>query len=339
MANDKMKIAFFEIEEWEKEYMRSHLADFEMIFFEGNLEKENLRLVEDCQIISVFTASQVDKDVLKALPNLRMIAVRATGFDSIDIAEAHKRNIVVCNVPVYGENTVAEHTFGLILNLSRKIHQSIRNVKEHGFIPDGLRGFDLVAKTLGIVGTGHIGLHVARIARGFEMNVLAYDVRQDKKMAKKLGFKYVSLEELLKNSDIITLHVPLNKQTEHLINSGNIGLIKKGSYLVNTARGAIVETSALVGALENGTLAGAGLDVLEEECYIKDERELLTKGFPQKCDVKTMLQNHVLMERENVIITPHNAFNSKEALERILETTIENIQAFSKKRPTNEVRI
>ncbi|MBM3206049.1 MAG: hydroxyacid dehydrogenase [Candidatus Staskawiczbacteria bacterium] len=338
MDSNKLKIAFFEIEDWEKEYMRSHFTGFELKFFEGNLEREILPLVEDCQVISIFTSSQLSKEVLRDLPSLKMISVRATGFDNIDIEEAKKNGILVFNVPTYGENTVAEHTFGLILNLSRKIHKSIQSVKENGFIPDGLRGFDLKGKTLGIVGTGHIGSHVARIARGFEMNVVAFDAKKDKKLAKNLGFEYVSLEDLLKNSDIITLHLPYNKNTHHLINSSNIVLIKKGSYLVNTARGGLVETSALVGALEDGTLAGAGLDVLEEECYIKDERELLTKGFPQKCDVKTMLQNHVLMERENVIVTPHNAFNSKEALERILETTVENIQSFSKNKPINTVK-
>ena len=200
-----------------------------------------------------------------------------------------------------------------------------------------MRGFDLKGKTLGIVGTGHIGLHVARIANGFEMNVLAFDVAENKKLAKKLEFKYVSLEDLLKNSDIITLHVPYNKNTHHLINSQNINLIKKGAYLINTARGGIIETNALVKALDSGILTGAGLDVLEEECFIKEERQLLTKQFPETCNIKTMLQNHVLMQRENVIITPHNAFNSKEALERILATTVENIKGFAGGKAVNMV--
>ncbi len=333
-----MKIAFFEIENWEIEYLKKELAGFELVFFKEKLSEENIKKAEDHQIVSVFIDSQINKEILAKLPDLKMIAVRATGFDNIDMEVTKKRNIAVCNVPTYGENTVAEHTFGLILNLSRQIHKSIQSVREKGFIPDGLRGFDLKNKTLGIVGTGHIGQHIARIANGFEMNVLASDVKEDKKMAKKLGFKYVSLEELLKNSDIITLHVPYNKNTHHLINSNNINLIKRGAYLINTARGGIIETDALVKALGNGILAGAGLDVLEEECSIKEERQLLSKSFLETCDVKTMLQNHILMERENVIITPHNAFNSREALERILETTVENIREFAKERAVNVVR-
>lgn len=332
-----MKVTFFEIEDWEKEHLVKELQGFEAVFFPEKLSLENAHLAKDCQAISIFTDSQVDAALLDQLRSLKLIATRSTGFDHISLAETKKRGIVVCNVPTYGENTVAEHTFGLILNLSRKIYQSIASVREKGFIPDGLRGFDLKGKILGIVGTGHIGQHVARIANGFQMNVIAFDAFPDKKLAKSLGFTYVTLEELLKQSDIITLHVPYNPHTHHLINMQNIGMVKKGAYIINTARGGIIETSALVKALDEGIIAGAGLDVLEEECYIKEEREMLVKGFAAKCDVKTLLQNHMLMERENVIITPHNAFNSTEALERILHTTIENIKAFVKKKPINTV--
>lgn len=334
-----MNISFFETEKWEEEYLKEKLSGFELSFHSEKLLSENASIAANSEIISVFTDSKIGADILKKLPALKMIATRSTGFDHIDLKEAAQRKIVVSNVPTYGENTVAEHAFGLMLNLSRQIYKSIQSVKENGFIPDGLRGFDLKGKTLGVVGAGHIGAHVIRIANGFEMTVLAYDAVQDKKLAKKLGFQYVSLEELLKNSNIITLHVPLNEHTKHLINSSNVGLIKRGAYLINTARGGVIETGALVKALEDGTLAGAGLDVLEEECDIKEERELLAKGFPDKCDVKTMLQNHILMERDNVIITPHNAFNSKEALERILETTVGNIKAFAEGKPANAVNV
>lgn len=331
------KVAFFEIEDWEKEYLEKELKDNELYFFNDHLEAEKIDLVKDFEIISVFTDSSIGENVFSKTPYLKLITTRATGFDNIDVEEAKKHNIVVCNVPTYGENTVAEHTFGLMLNLSRKIYKSIQSVKEKGFIPDNLQGFDLKGKTLGIIGTGHIGSHVARIAKGFEMNILAHDVHEDKKLVKSLGFTYVSLEDLLKNSDIITLHVPYNKHTHHLINSQNINLIKKGAYLINTARGGIVETTALIKALDDGVLAGAGLDVLEEEHAIKEERQLLSKKFTENLDFKLMLQNHMLMERENVIVTPHNAFNSKEALERILQTTVENIKAFVEGKPINVV--
>lgn len=343
------KIAFFEIEEWEEPYLitalsgtppkavENQLNNIEVSFFTEKLSLENVGLAKDCDIISVFIDSEVSKEVLAVLPNLKMIATRSTGFDHIDLEACKQHGITICTVPYYGENTVAEHTFGLILNLSRKMYHSICRTKEGDFSLDGLRGFDLMGKTLGIVGMGHIGQHVARIAKGFEMNVLAYDVNQDKKMAKKLGFIYASLEDLLKGSDIISLHVPYNEHTHHLINSSNINVIKKGAYLINTARGGIIETQALIDGLAKGIIAGAGLDVLEEECYIKEEKELLSKGFSKKCDLKTMLQNHILLEQENVIITPHNAFNSKEALERILETTVSNIKSFIKGKPVNIV--
>ena len=332
-----MKIAFFEAKPWEQEYIKNQLKDIDVVFFDQKLSVENADLAKDAQVISGFVDSQISKEMLAKLPNLKMIATRSTGFDHIDMQACKEKNIIVCNVPFYGENTVAEHTFALILDLSRKIHESIEQVKKEGFSIGGLMGFDLMGKTLGIVGTGHIGMHVARIAKGFEMNVVAFDAKPDKKLAKKLGFAYVTLEDLLKSSDIITLHLPLNAHTEHIINSSNAELIKKGAYLINTARGGLIETAALVNALAKGIVAGAGLDVLEEECYIKEEGELLSSDFSKKCDIRTLLQNHILMEKSNVVITPHNAFNSKEALERILDTTVENIQSFSKNKPTNLV--
>lgn len=332
-----MKIAFFELEDWEQEYFQNGLGDFELVFSPKRLDEETVSLAASADIISIFTVSRVTKELLAKLPSVKMIAVRATGFDNIDVAAAGAQSVAVCNVPTYGENTVAEHTFGLILNLSRKIYKSIEAVRERGFVPNGLRGFDLKGKTLGIVGMGHIGANVARIARGFEMNVIATDPKEDKKLAKKLNFSYVLLEDLLKNSDIITIHAPLNEHTRHLINSQNIYLVKRGAYLINTARGDIVETGALARALNEGILAGAGLDVLEGEHAIKEERELLQKEITGNIDFKTLLQNHILMEHDNVIITPHNAFNSKEALERIMQTTIDNIQTFKRGKTINTI--
>ncbi len=334
-----MKVAFFETKDWEQEYIKNQLKDAEAVFFNEKLSLENADKAKDAEVISAFVDSAIDKDLLAKLPNLKMIATRSTGFDHIDMQDCKERSIIVCNVPHYGENTVAEHTFALMLDLSRKIYQSVDKVKEEGFAVniDEFRGFDLKGKTLGIVGMGHIGQHVARIAQGFEMKVLGFDVHQDKKLAKKLGFMYVAFEDLLKNSDIITLHVPYNEHTHHLINFKNIDALKKGAYIINTARGGIIETAALVDALGRGIIAGAGLDVLEEESFVKEEAYLLSGNYSEKIDIKTMLQNHILMDRKNVIITPHNAFNSKEALERILETTVFNIQGFLKGKAVNVV--
>ncbi|KKQ23674.1 MAG: hydroxyacid dehydrogenase [Candidatus Staskawiczbacteria bacterium RIFCSPLOWO2_12_FULL_37_15] len=323
-----MKAAFFEIEDWEKEYISSKINNQELSFFPGPVAPENIAEIKNCQIISPFIYSKIDENILSELSELKFISTRSTGFDHIDMSETRRINILVSNVPSYGENTVAEHTFALILDLSRKIYQSINRAKSGDFSLDGLRGFDLKNKTLGIIGLGHIGQRVAKIARGFEMNVLVSDLNKDKKLVQELGFQYTDINDLLAKSDIISLHVPYNKDTDHLINLHNINLIKKGAYLINTARGGLVETTALIESLGKGILAGAGLDVLEEECFVKEERQLLSKEFPKTCDLKTVLQNHILLQQENVIITPHNAFNSKEALERILETTVQNIQAF-----------
>ena len=237
-----MKIAFYEVKDWEKEYLTAKLAGNELSFFADALTAGNIEGAKDCEIISPFIYSNMNREILAELPALKFISTRSTGFDHIDITDAKTKNIVVANVPSYGENTVAEHAFALILTLSRKVFQSLEKVKRGDFSLDGLMGFDLKGKTLGIVGLGHIGQHVARIANGFDMNVLAYDVKQDKKLAKKLGLKFVSLEDLLKNSDIITLHSPLLDSTKHMMNSETFKLVKRGAYLINTARGGLIET-------------------------------------------------------------------------------------------------
>jgi D-lactate dehydrogenase len=332
-----MKAVFFEVEDWQRDYLQKKLAGVELSFFVEPLSAENINSAEGCQIISPFIYSQINKDILQKLPDLKMVATRSTGFDHIDVQTANESNITVCNVPFYGENTVAEHTFAIILALSRRLLESVERAKSGDFSLDGLRGFDLKGKTLGIVGMGHIGLRVATIARGFEMKVLSYDLKHDKKTAKKIGFEYATFEELLSKSDIITLHAPDSKSTHHMINSENINLIKRGAYLINTARGGLIETQALLEALSSGILAGVGLDVLEEECFIKEEAQLLSKEFPKACDVKTALRNHILLRQKNVLVTPHNAFDSEEALMRILDTTILNIQSFIKNKTINKV--
>jgi D-lactate dehydrogenase len=243
---------------------------------------------------------------------------------------------LVANVPHYGENTVAEHTFALILALSRKVHQAYVRTIRGDFSFTGLQGFDLKGKTLGVIGTGRIGLHVIRMAKGFGMEVLAHDKFKNTLMAETLGFDYAGLEDLLKRSDIVTLHAPYMPETHHMINKGNIGLIKKGALLINTARGGLVETEALTRALDQGRLAGAGLDVLEGEELIKEENQILSGSFPAD-KMRTLLQNHILLHRENVVITPHIAFNSREALFRILQTTVDNIRAFQRGSPENLV--
>jgi D-lactate dehydrogenase len=343
MKKQKTKIAFFEVEPWEEEYLGEEIRErlkgkVGLQFFERPLSARVLNQIQDAKILAVFIYSKIGEGILRKLPKLKFIATMSTGFDHIDLEACKKRGILVSNVPYYGENTVAEHTFALILAFARKLPQSIERTRKGDFTLKGLRGFDLKGKTIGIIGLGHIGSKVAEIASGFGMKILAYDIKKDLKLAKKFKVKYVGFDYLLGRSDIISLHAPLNPATHHLINKENIKKIKKGALLINTARGGLVETEALILALEKGILAGAGLDVLEEECFIKEEKELLKKEFWKKCDLKTVLRNHFLIHHPKVIITPHNAFNSKEALLRILDTTIKNISGFLKGRPVNLVK-
>ena len=331
-----MKIVFFELEKWEEEYINSNLSDHQLVFTQEKLEESTASKYQDAQIISSFIYSTFNKEVLEKLPNLKFISTRSTGFDHIDINLCKQKNIKVSNVPTYGEHTVAEHTFSLILAISRKIVPSVEKTKKGEFGNGGLEGFDLYGKTLGVVGTGHIGTNVCEIALSFGMKVLAFSRTQNQDLVAK-GVKYVSLDELLSNSDIVTLHLPHTKETEHIINMSNIQKFKKQAVLINTARGSLVETQSVLEGLEKGILQAAGLDVLEEECDLREERELLTTEFLKTCDLKTQLLNHVLLTREEVIITPHNAFNSKEALEQILEITIANIKNYINNSPSNIV--
>lgn len=330
------KIAFFEIKGWEKRFLKKKLKEHHLEFYNEPLKLENAKKIKDFGIVSVFIYSKVNRQIIQRLSKLKLVASRSTGFDHIDLRTSKQRNIAVCNVPFYGENTVAEHTFALILSLSRNIHKSYMRTMRADFSIEGLRGFDLKGKTLGVIGAGHIGLHVIKMARGFGMEVLAYDVHQDKFLAEVLGFKYVSFEEVLKKSDIITLHTPYNKFTRYLINKDTIKLIKRGALLINTSRGGIVDTEALIEALDKKILSGVGLDVLEGEDLIKEEKQLLYD--PKKLKVLgSLVKDHILLSRDNVVFTPHIGFYSQEALERILETTAENITNFLSGNPQNLV--
>ncbi len=337
-----MKIAFFEVPEAEKSIFTQSFNDADASFFEEKLNEDNAQKAKDVDIISVFVGSVVNKIVLDALPNLKFIATRSTGFDHIDREPALARDIKISNVPAYGSSTVAEFTFGLILNLSRKIinaNDYIRGSSDFNFFPK-MEGFDLRGKTLGVVGTGKIGKNVVKIARGFGMNVIAYDLYPDMSFAKENNLTYKSFSELLAESDILTLHTPYSKENHHLINKENVLTLKKGMYLINTARGELVDTDALIFGLKEGIIAGAGLDVLEGERELKEEVEILAseQKSTRVQDYKTLLEDRVLIEMPNVIITPHIAFYSKEAEMEIIKTTIENIKGFISGNPINLIK-
>ena len=331
-----MKAAFFEVKDWEAKYLAERLPDVECVFETGRLDGVKLEQLTDVDALSVFIYSRVNAQVIERMPKLRLVATRSTGYDHVDVAACRRRGIAVSNVPTYGENTVAEHTFALILMLSRKVHESYARAREGNVELAMLTGFDLQGKTRGVIGAGRIGLHVVRIGRGFGMRVLAYDKRRDPFLAELMSFTYTTLERLLEESDIVTLHCPLTEETKHLIGREDLARMRKGALLINTARGGLVDTDALVEALDNGKLGGVGLDVLEGEELIKEEKQLLyEKGSVEK--LRTALRTRVLLERKDVVFTPHNAFNSREALVRILDTTIENVRAGLGGEPVNTV--
>ncbi len=333
-----MKLLYFQNEAWEEEIVRKALLDWEVVFYPKRLEDyPNLR-DETADVISIFVSNKIGPAELDRFPALKMITTRSTGFDHIDLTAATSRGIKVCNVPSYGENTVAEFAFALLLTLSRKIYDAYQRIEERSdFSTTGLRGFDLAGKTIGVIGTGKIGRHAITIAQGFGMKVIAYDKFPDQSLAQQSGFTYLSLPELLAQSDVITLHAPYTPETHHLINGETVKKIKAGAYLINTSRGGLVETAALITALKEGILAGAGLDVLEEEGYLINEDSLLTAEHPALESLRVTLENHYLMEHPKVIITPHNAFNTQEAIQRIVDTTIDNIKGYRAGMIINEV--
>jgi D-lactate dehydrogenase len=333
-----MKIAFYEINDKDSSYIKEQLPDHELRFFPGKFSDDALP-ESDIEILSMFTGSPVTPKVISSLPGLKLVATRTTGFDHINLEACTEKNIVVSNVPAYGQNTVAELAFALILTISRKLYPAIKRVREQGlFSFEGFQGFDLAGKTLGVIGTGHIGEYVIKIAKGFGMEVIAYDPFPNQKMAEQYGFSYASLEEVLAQADITTLHVPYMPATHHLINKDNIMKMKRGSVLINTSRGGLIDTEALVMALRAGVLSGAGLDVLEEEGFVIDELNILSKGHPQQEQLKTVLADHELMQMDNVIISPHMGAQTTEALRRILITSIDNIKQFIAGTPSNVVK-
>ena len=331
-------IVLYEVEDWVREYLKQRGFERDrMALVREPLGESNAHPAADAEIVSVFIYSTVNKPVLDKLTSVRLIATRSTGFDHIDLGECRTRGITVCNVPRYGENTVAEHAFALILALSRRLKPAVFRINQLKFDLEGLRGFDLKDKTLGVIGAGAIGLHSIRIGRAFGMRVLAFDVYPQPILAEVLGFEYAPLERVLGQSDVITLHVPLVEETHHLINMDTIHQIKRGAILINTARGAVVQTEALVVALDVGILSGAGLDVLEGEESIKEEAQLLSDTLPVE-KLRAIVRSYALLHRDNVIITPHVAFYSAEAERRIIDTTIENIESFLAGSPRNVVK-
>lgn len=328
-------VTFFEIEPWEQGYIKDKLGDkLGLEFFPHRLTHDNIHEAEKAQYLVTFIYSDLSEKTLERLPQLKGIATMSVGTDHISLPFAASHHITVSNVPAYGPNTVAEHTMALLLAMSRNIVPSVERTREGVYEYAGLSGWDLMGKTLGVVGTGKIGAHVTRIAFGLNMKLLGFDPKPNPELTEKYGMEYVSLPQLFHASDVITLHVPLMPENQHMLSKEQFSQMKRGVVLLNTARGGLVDVDALLEALESGIVSQAGIDVLEEEGLLKEEKEFFSPYFKLQ-EYQTALANHKLMSHPKVLLTPHNAFNSKESLKNILDTTIANIEGMTSGDPVN----
>ncbi|KLO24730.1 MULTISPECIES: 2-hydroxyacid dehydrogenase [unclassified Marinitoga] len=314
------KVAFFSAKKYDIEFFNraNEKYKYDIKYFESKLNEKTAILSKGFNVVCAFVNDDINVDVIKILKNnnVKLIALRSSGFNHVDIKAAKKYGIKVVHVPAYSPYSVAEHTIGLILSLNRKIHKSYLRIKENNFSLDGLLGFDLHGKTVGLIGTGKIGRIVANILKGFGMKILGYD----KFPSNEFVGEYTDLKDLFRRSDIISLHCPLNKDTYHIINEKNINLMKNGVMIINTSRGGLIDTKAVITGLKTRKIGYLGLDVYEEEENIFFED--LSEEFIDD-DVFIRLTTF-----PNVLITGHQGFFTKEALINIAETTLENIYNF-----------
>lgn len=325
------KIIFYEASETDKIQLSEGLKDTDhhWVFEVAPLSRETVDT--EAEVVSVFVGhSHITGEIMDAMPKLKLIATRSTGFDHVDLAAATERGVTVVNVPNYGENTVAEHAFTLLLALARKLPQTLTTTKDGVYAPTELSGFDLKGKTLGVVGMGRIGQHSARIGKGFGMEVVGFDVFEKPEIAAEIGFRYAPLEDVLEAADVITLHAPLVPENVHLINHDRLSHMKPGAILINTARGELVDTHALIAALESGHLAGAGLDTIEGERFLNEQIEVNTvlDNKTTKEALVNLAETETLLRMPQVIVTPHSAYNTVEAVGRINGITVDNITKF-----------
>lgn len=346
-----MNVYFTETEPESEQFFETSLPNEQIAFFEDLTETP-----ADAECLSIFITSRITTEFLEAHPSLRFIATRSSGVDHIDLDECSRRGVTVSYVPSYGENTVAEHTFALLLAISRRIRQALTMKRGGSFSFEALRGFDLKDKTIGLIGAGRIGLHVIRIAKAFGMNVVAFDVNRADVLAEVLGFQYVEFDDLLQRSDIVSLHVPLTPVTVHLLNRDTLAKCRRGVVIINTSRGALIDTVALIEAMDSGIVTGVGLDVLEDERLFRSDAtrlvadqivaDLQRVSSPEEthmrnperlAEIQRLTANESLLSRPNVVFTPHIAFNSAEAVRRIDEVTVQNIVGFVAGKPINIV--
>ena len=341
-----IKMLMFDFREEEQAYFdRENTEDFEITFFKESLTKnvvQNLpyEVRQNTTVISVFIDSKVDKEVIDEFPNLMIISTRSTGFNHIDLEEAKKQNIKVLNVENYGKTSVMQYTFGLILTIMRKIYVAITDMKNLNKGNSKYVGRDLNNLTLGVFGTGTIGAGVCMIANAFGMKVLAYDLVKKNGLIENYNVQYVNKDELLTKSDIVTLHLPYNDQSYHLISEIEFELMKDTSYLINVARGELVDTKALFDAITNNKILGCALDVIECEssgvfCEKKTNNKEATECVSECNDTNLIIKK--LVKMPNVLVTPHIAYKTQDAIDYILKTTMISIKDNLKGGHTNKI--
>ena len=312
-----MKIAMYDTKPYDKEWFEKEKKDFEFIYIESKLNYHTAKLAEGCQGVCAFVNDTVDDRTIERLSgfDIGVVAMRCAGYSNVDFRKAYGK-IHVVRVPKYSPYAIAEHTMGLLLSINRKIHKAYNRTREFNFSLVGLTGMDLHGKTVGVIGTGKIGQCFIDICKGFGMNVLTYDPYPNE----TLGCQYVDMDTLLRQSDIISLHCPLTDQNWHILNKAAFEKMKKGVYILNTSRGALIDSEALLEKLNDGTVAGTGLDVYEEEAdfFFQDVSSQIMKD-----DVLALL-----VSKPNVILTSHQAFLTEEALSNIARVTVENLEAY-----------
>lgn len=329
-----MKITFFSTQPYDRRFFdkSNSTFSFDLEYLETALNEQTVGLINDADVVCAFVNDTINGQVLRLMraKGVRILALRCAGFNNVDLKSARENDIRVVRVPAYSPHAVAEHAVAMIMTLNRKTHKAYNRIREQNFALEGLLGFDLYEKTIGVVGTGNIGKAFCAIMKGFGCRVLAYDIRPDNELTKS-GVEYVSLEALLRQSEIVSLHTPLTNDTRHLVNESSISLMKEGAMLINTSRGGLIDTKAVIKGLKSGRIGALGIDVYEQEekLFFRDLSE-------------TIIEDDViarLMSFPNVLVTAHQGFFTREALTQIANTTLANVhEIISTGNCVNEVK-
>ncbi len=330
-----MKVTFFSTQPYDRKSFEVHNKEFgfDISFLDVQLNEQTATLAAGADAVCAFVNDRINETIIQQLTSsgIKILALRSAGFNNVDLRAAQAHNLTVVRVPAYSPHAVAEHAVAMIMTLNRKIHKAYNRIREQNFSLNGLLGFDLYGKTVGVIGTGNIGEVFSRIMLGFGCKVVAFDINQNEKL-REAGVEYRSVDELLPLCDIVSLHCPLNEHTKYLINDHSIGLMKDHVMLINTSRGGLIDTRSVVKGLKSGKIGSLGIDVYEQEenLFFRDLSESIIED-----DVISRLSSF-----PNVLITAHQGFFTYEALTQIAQTTLSNLDAFQKGKPlTNEVRI